>query len=109
MKKLFCFALYLCLGLSVFAQEVTIDMRYKVVQSEPSRDYFNWSVGNRRVNDSYDVVTGASVARSTREFDVVRYDSMTSHRHTMHIGFRQLLNNSITISSVFFCCPIQII
>jgi hypothetical protein len=91
MKKLFCFTVSLCLGFYAFAQNVTIDMRYNVIQSEPSRDYFNWSIGNKGIKDSYDAITGASAARSTREFDAVRYDTMTNRRYTMSRGIRHLL------------------
>ncbi|MDR3302405.1 MAG: hypothetical protein LBT01_07765 [Spirochaetaceae bacterium] len=91
MKKLFCFTVSLCLGFSAFAQNVTIDMRYNVIQSEPSRDYFNWSIGTKRFNDKLDAVSGASTVHSTREFDAVRYDSMTNRRYTMPRGIRHLL------------------
>jgi len=91
MKKLFCFIVSLCLGFSAFAQNVTIDMRYNVIQSEPSRDYFNWSIGSKGIKDSYDAITGASAARSTREFDAVRYDTMATRRYTMPRGIRHLL------------------
>jgi hypothetical protein len=78
-------------NLSAIAQEVTIDMRYNVLRSEPSMDYLNWSMGNKRVNDSYDALTGASAARSTREFDAVRYDSMATKRYTIPVAIRHLL------------------
>jgi hypothetical protein len=80
---------------SAIAQEVNIDMRYNILRSEPSMNYINWSiVGNRvnkRINDSHDAVTGASVAQTTKEFDAVRYDSMTTRKYTMPVGIRHLL------------------
>jgi hypothetical protein len=91
MKKLFCFIFSLCLGFSVFAQNVTIDMRYNVIQSEPSRDYFNWSIGTKKFNDKLDAVSGASTVHSTREFDAVRYDSTAARRYTIPVAIRHLL------------------
>jgi hypothetical protein len=91
MKKLFYFAFPLRLGFSGFAEDVTIDIRYNVLRPEPSPSYFNWSFGSRSIHDSYDAVTGTSVARSTREFEMVRYNSMKNRWYTMPIGFRQLL------------------
>jgi hypothetical protein len=78
------------------AEEVTIDMRYSVLRPEPSLDYFNWGYGDRSIQDSYDAVTGASVAHSTREFDAVWYDTSTSRRYTLPQGFRHLLLFPIT-------------
>jgi hypothetical protein len=93
MKKLFFMGIALLLGIafSVTAQEVAIAMRYNVLQFEPVRNYLNWSMGNKNIQDSYDARTGASIARSTRELDAVRYDSMTSRRYTIPAGLRQLL------------------
>jgi hypothetical protein len=91
MKKTWFFSLFFATVFALSAQELTIDMRYNVLRSEPSRDYLNWASGNRGIQDSYDAVTGASVARSTREFDSIRYDSMTSRRYTMPAGIRHLL------------------
>ncbi|MDR2835635.1 MAG: hypothetical protein LBV69_05475 [Bacteroidales bacterium] len=92
MKKLLFFGTFLIIINSLaMTQEVAIDMRYNVLSSEPSKDYFNWSIGNKKINDSYDAVTGASIARSTREFDVVRYDSTTTKKYTIPVGVRHLL------------------
>jgi hypothetical protein len=91
MKKLFCFTFSLCLGISVFAQEVTIDMRYNVLRPEPARNYLDWTIGSRNIRDSLDATTGASRARSTRELDVFRYDLPANRRYTIPVGLRQLL------------------
>jgi hypothetical protein len=91
MKKLFYFAFSLCLGLSVSAQEVSIDFRYNVLKPDPSRNYLDWSIGSRSIKDSLDATTGASRARSTRELDAVRYDSSATRRYTVPVGLRQLL------------------
>jgi hypothetical protein len=48
-------------------------------------------MGNKNIKDSYDARTGASIARSTRELDDVRYDSMATRRYTIPVGLRQLL------------------
>jgi hypothetical protein len=93
MKKLFFMGITLLFGtaFSVMAQEVAIDMRYNVLRFEPVRNYLNWSMGNKNIQDSYDARTGASIAGSTRELDAVRYDSMTTRRYTIPVGLRQLL------------------
>jgi hypothetical protein len=91
MKKMYFFGVFFVVAFTLFAQEVAIDMRYNVLRPEPSRDYFNWVSGSRRIQDSYDAVTGASAARSTREFDSIRYDSMTNRRYTLPRGIRHIL------------------
>jgi hypothetical protein len=91
MKKICCFAMFFTTTLALFAQEVVIDMRYNVLRAEPSRDYFNWVSSNRRIQDSYDAVTGASVARSTQEFDSIRFDTPASRKYTLPRGIRHLL------------------
>ncbi|MHB9293991.1 hypothetical protein Holit_03114 [Hollandina sp. SP2] len=93
MKKLFSIGIVLLLGtaFSVTAQEVVIDMRYNILRFEPARNYLNWSMGNKNIKDAYDARTGASIARSTRELDAVRYDSMITKRYTIPVGLRQLL------------------
>jgi hypothetical protein len=96
MKKIGFFSLFFVAAFALFAQELAIDMRYNVLRSEPSRDYFNWTSGNRRIQDSYDAVTGASVARSTREFDSVWYDAATSRRYTLPHGLRHLMLFPVT-------------
>ncbi|MDR1482605.1 MAG: hypothetical protein LBI74_08270 [Synergistaceae bacterium] len=96
MKKI-CFCIlffvvaFMLTAQEVTAREVTIDMRYNVLRPEPSRDYFNWISKNRSIQDSYDAVTGASAARSTREFDSIRFDTMTDRRYTLPRGIRHIL------------------
>ncbi|MDR1363874.1 MAG: hypothetical protein LBJ35_07510 [Spirochaetaceae bacterium] len=91
MKKICFIMLFFALGVLATAQEISIDFRYNVLQPEPSRDYFNWTFENKRIQDSYDATTGASRARSTREFDAARYDTMTSRRYTLPSGIRHLM------------------
>jgi hypothetical protein len=91
MKKLFCVVLFTLIGFSVYAQEVTIDMRYNVLRSEPSRDYFKWSIGNKYIDDAYDALTGASAFHSTREFNAVILDTLLSRRNTLPRGIRHLM------------------
>ncbi|MDR1148108.1 MAG: hypothetical protein LBK66_05700 [Spirochaetaceae bacterium] len=91
MKKAWFFSLFFAAAFALSAEELIIDMRYNVLRSEPSRDYLNWTSGNRRIQDSYDAVTGASAARSTREFDSVWYDTAASRRYTLPQGIRHLL------------------
>jgi hypothetical protein len=98
MKKLFFISIILVIiaCVSAIAQEVSLDMRYNVLRSEPSKDYFNWSLSNKNIKDSYDAITGASSMRSTREFDDVRYDSMTTRRYTIPVALRHLLLFPVT-------------
>jgi hypothetical protein len=91
MKKIWFCISFFALTFTLFAQDLSIDFRYNVLGSKPSRDYFNWAVGNRRIQDSYDAATGASAARSTREFDAVWYDAQASRRYTLPHGFRHLM------------------
>jgi hypothetical protein len=91
MRKIGFSMLFWAAAFALFAQDVTIDMRYNALQPEPSRDYFNWTVGNRRIQDSYDAVTGASRARSTREFDAGWYDAPAARRYTLPHGLRHLM------------------
>ncbi|AEF86527.1 hypothetical protein TREPR_2178 [Treponema primitia ZAS-2] len=91
MKKLFYVVLFAVIGFSIYAQEVTIDMRYNVLRSEPERDYFKWSIGNKHIDDAYDVLTGASKTHSTREFDAVRFDTSINRRYTLPRGIRHLM------------------
>jgi hypothetical protein len=76
---------------SAIAQEVTVDMRYNVLASESERDFFNWSIGSKNVKDGYDARTGASIARSTREFDAAVFDAPSTRRLTIPIAIRHLL------------------
>jgi hypothetical protein len=73
------------------SQDVSIDMRYNVLRSDPANDYFNWSNGGKNINDSYDAVSGASIASSTGEFDAVRFDNMRSRQYTLPRGIRHLM------------------
>jgi hypothetical protein len=93
MKRPFFISIALLFGtaVAVTAQEAVIDFRYNVIQFEPARNYLNWSIGNKNTKDSYDARTGASIARSTRELDTVRYDSSATRRYTIPVGLRQLL------------------
>jgi hypothetical protein len=91
MKKICFTLLFFTAVFALFAQDVTIDMRYNVLREDPSRDYFNWTFGNRRIQDSYDAVTGASRTRSTREFDAVWYDAPATRRYTLPHGLRHLM------------------
>ena len=90
-KKICLVVVFSCFCFAAYAQDVTVDMRYNVLTSEPSRDYLNWSTGNRRIHDTYDALSGASAARSTREFDAVRFDTPSSRRYTLPRGIRHLL------------------
>jgi hypothetical protein len=91
MKQVFVFLAVLTIGCNIYAQNITIDMRYNVLKSEPSQDYFNWSTENKKINDKYDAVSGASVAHSTREFEAVRLDSSLTRRFTLPRGIRHLM------------------
>jgi hypothetical protein len=93
MKKiavLAVFALLMSAG-SLFAQSVRIDYRMNVRASDPSENYFKWSVGSLNINDSFDAATGASKMKSTAQFDAVRYDSAATKQAAIPGGLRSLL------------------
>jgi hypothetical protein len=93
MKKSFFIGIILVFTASVLitAQEVSIDFRYNILRPEPTRNYLDWSIGNRTIKDSLDATTGASRARSTRELDALRYDAPATRRYSIPVGLRQLL------------------
>jgi hypothetical protein len=108
MKGSFFISSILVFAISIFAQaqEVAIDFRYNVHQYEPSKNYFNWLIGSRNIRDSLDATSGASRARSTSQFDAIRYDS--NGRYTIPVGLRQLLLFAVSPERYFINWPITV-
>ena len=56
------------------ATDVKIDFRMNIAKQDYESNYFNWTLGKQEtVQDKFDVVSGASLKGSTKEFNVVRY------------------------------------
>ncbi|MBQ9239155.1 MAG: hypothetical protein IJ191_07580 [Treponema sp.] len=92
-------ALLTVCALPVMAQRALIDVRLNTMQQD-SKDYFNWSVDGKSVKDMFDVTTGASRAKSTAEFNVVRFDASGSKK-AIPAGLRSLVLYPVSPRSVY--------
>ncbi len=81
---------FIVLGALVSAQNVRIDVKFNVMAADES-NYFNWNAGKKVVKDSFDAKSGASVAKSTKDFDVVRFDSEATKKAAIPVGLRGLV------------------
>ena len=98
MKVWVAIAVVAVLGAGAFAQakKVSIDMRFTAKGLDAAKDYFNWVVEGKKVNDKFDAAkrdeahgtTGASAAGSTAGFDVVYRDG--NKKTTMPVAIRHL-------------------
>lgn len=79
-------------------QEATIDFRFNLLEDDGNA-YFNWSAEGKNIQDSFDAAAGASTGKSTKEFDVVRYDS-TGKAKAIPGGLRYLMLFPIANRSV---------
>jgi len=71
---------------------------YKVNVSTQSYDtnYFNWSFGDKKIEDKFDVASQASLKKSTGEFNSVRYAGRAEDKElTMPQGLRSLFMYAI--------------
>ncbi len=84
-----CIALVAMTG-ALIAQNARIDARMNVLAADTA-NYFNWTAGKKVVKDSFDAKSGASVAASTKEFDVVRYDGEATKKAAIPGGLRSLV------------------
>jgi len=75
---------------AVSAQKAKIDYRYNVDKDEAAKNFFNWSADGKNVKDGFDAATGASKAKSTTEFNVVRFDS-TGKAKAVPQGLRYIM------------------
>ncbi len=83
------FVLLIC-AVSVFAQNVTIDVRMNIRAPDPAGNHLLWSFGNLNISDTFDAATGASKFKSTSQFDAVRYDSASARQPAIPGGLRSL-------------------
>lgn len=90
MKRIFLSLLLVSLAFALVAQDVRIDFSFNT-ETEDADNYLSWSLGNKVVKDAYDAESGASIAGSTYEFDVVRYDSEVTKNTALAAGIRNLL------------------
>jgi hypothetical protein len=72
---------------ALFAQNVTIDAKVNVLTSDTT-NYFNWTLGKKTVKDKLDAASGASVAKSTAEFNSVRYDTDDAKKAAIPVALR---------------------
>lgn len=71
------------------AQKATIDYRFNSLKDD-EKNYFNWSADGKNFKDGFDVKSGASKAKSTSEFNIVRYDT-TGKAKAVPGGLRSLV------------------
>ncbi|MBR7064890.1 MAG: hypothetical protein IKI31_07080 [Treponema sp.] len=79
MKKSILVIFSLVFASALFAQKATIDYRYNMA-SDDGKNYVNWSADGKSVKDTFDAATGASKAKTTTEFNVVRFDASGSKK-----------------------------
>lgn len=77
----------MCVVPALFAQNVTIDAKVNVLISD-SANYLNWSLGKTTVKDKFDAASGASVAKTTADFNAVRYDSADGKKAAIPVALR---------------------
>lgn len=92
MKK-FLFLFFLPFFFSCKDNKDVLAVDYQVNVSSQSYDtnYFNWSFGDKKIEDKFDVSSQASLKKSTGEFNSVRYAGRKEDRQlTMPQGLRAL-------------------
>ncbi|MCR5494840.1 MAG: hypothetical protein K6F15_04310 [Treponema sp.] len=72
----------------MYAQSVNIDYRFNL-QEDDGKNYLNWSLDKEIYNDAYDAESGASLQKSTKALNKVRYDADKNLR--VPSGFRGIL------------------
>lgn len=76
-------------GCATPSSDLLIDLQLDMGNIQNS--YFNWVYDDVETNDSFDVVSGASVAQSTAGFNVAFLDSTQTSKFTLPIGLRSLV------------------
>jgi hypothetical protein len=88
-------------ALSLFAasaQKALIDYRFNTIKAD-GKDYLNWSADGKSVKDGFDAASGASKAKSTAEFNIVRFDS-TGKKQAVPGGLRALMLFPISVHAI---------
>jgi hypothetical protein len=80
------------------AQRAVIDFRFNTVKDD-GKNYFNWSADGKSVKDGFDAASGASKAKSTSEFNIVRFDS-TGKKQAVPGGLRALVLFPVAASAI---------
>lgn len=73
-RKLVAAGIFFFCFFSIHAEKVFLNFRFNTL-AEDKKNCFFWSVPGKSVKDGFDVLTGASKAHSTTEFDAARYDT----------------------------------
>ena len=76
---------------------LVVDYRMNIAQADYDANYFNWSFGEKKIEDKYDTVSQASVNKSTGEFNSVRFAGRAEDKKlTMPAGLRSLFLYAIS-------------
>jgi len=96
MKRVLFFSI-MAIGLLPFfscekAKDVlVVDYRMNVAQADYDSNYFNWSFGEKKIEDKFDTVSQASMNKTTGEFNAVRYAGRAEDKKlTLPAGLRGL-------------------
>jgi hypothetical protein len=102
MKKiaswLFGVSLFAVAAFPVTAQKASINYRFNT-KTDDNKNYFDWSADGKTVKDGFDAASGASKAKSTTEFNIVRFDS-TGKKQAVPAGLRALMLYPVAAYSV---------
>lgn len=98
-KKVLAASAVLAVSVSaVFAQTAKIDFRFNF-QNDDGKNYLNWSADGKSVKDGFDAASGASKAKSTSEFNIVRFDS-TGKKQAVPAGLRALVLYPVSVYAI---------
>lgn len=70
---------------------LVVDYKMNVASPDYDANYFNWSFGEKKIEDKFDTVSQASLKKSTGEFNAVRYAGRAEDKKlTLPAGLRGL-------------------
>lgn len=72
---------------ALFAQNASIDAKLNILASDAT-NYLNWTLGKTTVKDKFDAATSASVAKTTADFNAVRYDTADGKKAAIPVALR---------------------
>lgn len=83
------------------ADQVSVEFRFDVENDGSDSNYFYWTAdGSEVCEDGFDATTGASIAKSTSGFNVVRYDNEDDRKKAIPTGLRNLMLEAVSPRSV---------
>lgn len=83
------------------ANQVSVEFRFDVENDGSDSNYFYWTAdGSAVCEDGFDATTGASIAKSTTGFNVVRYDNENDRKKAIPLGLRNLMLEAVSPRSV---------